>query len=156
MDACSGQASDNQLESAATKTRKSTFCCCGLWRLQGQNIVFLVFVAAIFDSYPQNLSHEACKNARGVLLKTLAKNSSNLSKICPKPSQNPPQTSPKPSPNPPKFKENQSAATKTRKVKKKQATLNDCKALGGHFGRPKPPKRGPRASQKVPKWSPKR
>ena len=28
--------------------------------------------------------------------------------------------------------------------------------LGAHFGRPRPPKRGPRASQKQPKWSQKR
>ena len=41
-------------------------------------------------------------------------------------------------------------------LKKKLPSLNDCKALGGHFGRPKPPKRGPRGSQNLPKWTPKR
>ena len=65
----------------------------------------------------------------------------------PKPSKTKPSTSP----NPAKFKENKSAATKTRKVKKTRTPLNDCKALGGHFGCPRPPKRGPRGSQRLPK-----
>ena len=80
----------------------------------------------------------------------------NPSPNLPKTIPNLPRTLPKSSPNPPKSKEIESAATKMKKVKKKEASLNDCKALGPFFGGPMPPKRGPRASPKQPKWSQKR
>ena len=44
----------------------------------------------------------------------------------------------------------------TRKVEKNLPWIKDWKTLGRHFGRPMPPKRGPRGSQNLPKWSPKR
>ena len=70
---------------------------------------------------------------------------------------NPPQkTLPKPFPNLPKSKENCIAATKTMKLHWKLPSVNVPHPLGCHFGCPKPPKRGPRASQKLPKSSPKR
>ena len=55
--------------------------------------------------------------------------------------------------NPGHDNHNDSAATKMKKVKKKQAPLNDWKALGAHFGGPKLPKRGPRASPNLLKSS---
>ena len=73
----------------------------------------------------------------------------------PKASQERPKRLPKPSPNPPKSKQNQISATKTIKVKKKLSWVNVPHPLGRHFGRPRPPKRGPRASQKLSKSRPK-
>ena len=76
-------------------------------------------MAAISSFYPQNLSDEAYKNARGALLETLSQILKPSQKSLPKPNLNPPKTLPKPSPNPPKSREIQSAATKTKKVNKK-------------------------------------
>ena len=90
---------DNHKESAATKTSKSTFCCCGLWRLQGQNIVSLVFVAAISCSHPQKPKRRGTQKRKGRVVENPRPKSSNLPKILPKPFQN----HPKPSQNPPKI-----------------------------------------------------
>jgi hypothetical protein len=77
-----------------------------------------------------------------------------------KPSQNPPQTLPKRSQNLTKSSENQQKIEKKpwkqHKLKKKLPSLTVTNPLGRHFGRPKPPKRGPRGSQNLPKWAPKR
>ena len=152
MDACSGQASDNELESTATKTSKSTFCCCGLWRLQGQNIVFLVFVAAISCSHPQKPKRRGTQKRKGRVVENPRPKSSNLLKILPKPSKtspNLPKILPNSVPNPTKSKEIESAATKTRKVETKLSWINVRHPLGRHFGRPRPPKRGPRGSRNL-------
>ena len=90
---------DNHKESAATKTSKSTFCCCGLWRLQGQNIVFVVFVASISCSHPQKPKRRGTQKRKGRVVENPRPKSSNLPKILPKPFQN----HPKPSQNPPKI-----------------------------------------------------
>ena len=82
----------------------------------------------------------------------IAKFSKSWQKSFPKP----PKTLPKPSPNPPKSKRTESPATKTTKVETKLLSLNDGHPLGPHFGCPRPAKRGPRGSQNLPKWSPKR
>ena len=81
-------------------------------------------------------------------LSQIFKPSQNPSPNLPKPIPNLPKTLPKSYPNPSKSKEVASAATKTRKVFK-EAPLNVRKALGAHFGGPKPPKRGPRGSQNL-------
>ena len=103
-------------ESAATKTSKSTFCCCGLWRLQGQNIVFLVFVAAISCSHPQKPKRRGTQKRKGRVVENprpnpqiYPKSFPNLSKTIP----NLPKTLPKSLPNLTKSKEIESAATKT-------------------------------------------
>ena len=72
------------------------------------------------------------------------------------PDKNPSPNLQKPFPNPPKSKKTESRATKTTKVETKLLSLNDGHPLGPHFGCPRPAKRGPRGSQNLPKWSPKR
>ena len=77
---------------------------------------------------------------------------SNLAKILSQTSPNPSQTFPKPFQNriqtPPNQRKLQVQRRKQEKFLK-MAPLNDWKALGAHFGGPKPPKRGPRGSQNL-------
>ena len=84
------------------------------------------------------------------------KSSQPLPKILPKPSPNPPKTFPKASQIESKSMKNRKTQRKRHKLKKKQAWFNVPHPLGHHVGRPKPPKRGPRGPQNLPKWSPKR
>ena len=77
----------------------------------------------------------------------------NPYKILPQTSPNSSQTFPKPFQNRiqtfPNQRKLQLQPRKQEKFNKKRAPLNDCKALGAHFGGPKLPKRGPRGSQNL-------
>ena len=75
-------------------------------------------------------------------LKPRPKTSKKGSQTLPKPFQNPFKTTP----NRFKIDEKSKKASKTTSVEKKLSWINVRHPLGRHFGRPRPPKRGPRGS----------
>ena len=132
-------------------------------RQQGQNVPFLVFMAAISSAYPPKPKQRGMQKRKGRIAENLSPQSSNLPKILPKTIPKPSQTFPKPSQNPPQTFPNRRKLKvqprKQDKLKKKGLGSMSLTLLGRIWDAQslpreaqEPPKSSQNGAKNVKKW----